>query len=94
MENWYEFTAYNSQALYGYGTADEAGAYCAILNRDREVNVYGYQTLNNESAARLDDGDDTDGFNLSDALATQAENDEWRAAEDERQSDYMQRETP
>ena len=40
--HWFEFTAYNSQAVYGYGTKSEADKYCDHLNKGREVNVYGY----------------------------------------------------
>lgn len=40
--NWYEFTAYNSEAIYGYGTEAEAAEYCERLNKDRDINVYSY----------------------------------------------------
>jgi len=77
MERWYAFTAYNSQAHYGFGTEQEADKYQDILNRNREVNQYHYRAMSQEEAARLDSGDDTDGFRLDLALDTQAEQDEF-----------------
>lgn len=40
MEATYEFNAYNSEAIYGYGTESEAAIYLGRLNRDREINLY------------------------------------------------------
>lgn len=40
METTYEFTAYNTKTVYGYGSEDEAGLYLGWLNRDREINLY------------------------------------------------------
>jgi len=48
---WYEFTAYNSEAIYGYGTESDANQYCDHLNKGREINVYG---------ASVADGEDSD----------------------------------
>jgi hypothetical protein len=79
MENWYEFTAYNSQPHYGYGTQTEADAYCDILNRNREVGQYHYRQMDSTETGRLDSGEDCDGFKLDLALDSQAEQDEWRA---------------
>jgi hypothetical protein len=39
VERWWIFLAYNSPAVYGYGTKQEADDYCHILNRDRDVNA-------------------------------------------------------
>lgn len=84
MEKWFEFTAYNSQTLYGFGTDAEASKYCDIINRHREVNVYGYRELSEGEAAGLESGDDTDGFRLDLELDNRAEQDEWRAEEESR----------
>lgn len=75
-ETWFIFTAYNSQAHFGYGTPEEADRYCDVLNRGREINYYHAREMTPEEYARLESGDDTDGFRLDDALATQAEQDE------------------
>ena len=76
MEKWFVFTAYNSQAAYGYGTEKEADAYADILNRKREINVYGYEEITDpDTLAGLDSGSDTDGFRLDEAIDTAAEND-------------------
>ena len=83
-ERWWIFTAYNSQAHFGFGTDAEADAYSDILNRKREINVYGYEAADDETALKLDNGDDSDGFRLDIALETQAENDAWMAEERER----------
>jgi hypothetical protein len=42
IETWYEFTAYNTPTLYGYGNQEEAEKYCDFLNKGREINMYGY----------------------------------------------------
>lgn len=80
-ERWWIFTAYNSQAHFGFGTEAEADAYSDILNRKREINVYGYEAADDESALKLSTGEDSDGFRLDEAIATQAENDAWMAEE-------------
>jgi hypothetical protein len=77
MERWFLFTAYNSQPLFGFGTEQEADAYCDVLNRKRGVNQYHYRAMSGDEAQALDSGRDTDGFRLDDEIATQAENDEW-----------------
>lgn len=81
-ERWWVFTAYNSQAHYGFGTEAEADAYSDILNRKREINVYGYEAVEDEDALlNLSNGYDTDGFRLDDAIANQADLDAWQAEE-------------
>lgn len=40
METTYEFTAYNTEVIYGYGSEIEARLYLDWLNRDREMNQY------------------------------------------------------
>ena len=65
---WYEFTAYNSETIYSYGTESEADQYCDHLNTNRESNVY---------AASVADGEDSEYCdhwnNLEDELAAIAE---------------------
>lgn len=68
---WYEFTAYNSEAIYGFGTEAEAAKYCDHLNKDREINVYA------ASPAEGDDSEYCDTWNnLEDELAAIAEMEE------------------
>ena len=43
--NWYKFHAYNSQALYGFGSADDASLFCDKLNKAREINHYAAKRL-------------------------------------------------
>lgn len=88
MEKWFIFTAWNSQSAYGFGTEEEAERYCDILNRKREINVYSIAEISadedSELLAGLDSGRDTDGFRLDEAIAAQAEIDDWQAEEDRR----------
>ncbi|MEQ1614464.1 MAG: hypothetical protein ABL904_17085 [Hyphomicrobiaceae bacterium] len=60
-DRWWKFSAYNSQAQYGWGDEAEASAYADFMNQDREINHYTY------SEAEGDHEDD--GFNLADSLA-------------------------
>jgi hypothetical protein len=72
MEKWFVFTAYNSQAHYGFGNEAEATAYCNHLNRNR-VGGRRYQFAEITDADTLDglnSGRDTDGFSLTLALET------------------------
>lgn len=68
-QHWFAFRAYNSQAIYGYGTAEEAEEYCDALNRDRDINVYGAYPLDDSEAAELRLDENTEAFNLDDELA-------------------------
>ena len=70
-ENWYEFTAFNSQSHYGFGTQAEAHKYCDLINRNREVNVYHARLMSVDETQALDSGDDTDGFSLDLAIDTE-----------------------
>lgn len=68
MEAWYKFTAYNTQARYGYGTEAQAERYVDLLNKGRDINVYAYaQITDADEIANLENGDT--GFNLDDALS-------------------------
>lgn len=68
----YKFSAYNTQAMYGWGDDTEAAAYCDFLNIGREIgarhphrNVYSYSEITDEDEIAKRDGD---GVNLQDAL--------------------------
>ena len=63
-ENWYEFTAYNTGDVYGYGSEEEAEKYCDLLNKDREINVYGYAVAEGKDSDYCDEWN-----NLEDNLA-------------------------
>lgn len=70
-ETWWKFTTYNSQAMYGWGSEDEASAYVDHLNDGKDVNLYSYAEVTDpELIAELDDGNE--GFNLSDELASRS----------------------
>jgi hypothetical protein len=64
----FKFSAYNSQAIFGWGDEKEAEAYAEHLNRDREINTYSYQEVTDaEEIAKLDAGYG-DQVNLKEAL--------------------------
>ena len=57
----FKFTAYNTEAQYGYGTEEQAIEYVELLNKDREVNLYEYELIEiSEEEAEMR----TDIFNL------------------------------
>ena len=57
----FKFTAYNTEAQYGYGTEKQAIEYVELLNKDREVNLYEYELIEiSEEEAEMR----TDIFNL------------------------------
>lgn len=68
MEQWFAFRAFNTQALYGYGTAEEAERFTARLNANREINLYAEYALTETEATELRLEDSTEAFNLSDTL--------------------------
>lgn len=51
---WYKFAAYNQHTYYGW-TQDPAVAQTALewLNRDREINVYSLETMDEEPNGRF-----------------------------------------
>jgi len=53
-EQFFAFKAYNTETLYGYGTAADAEEYAAALNRDREINCFGVYPLTHEEAEEAD----------------------------------------
>lgn len=75
QQQWYEFAAYNSGAIYGYGTEAEAEKYCDHLNKGREINLYA------AAPAEGEDGEYCDTWNnIEDelaAVATEAEKQEY-----------------
>jgi len=79
-EAWHEFDAWNQTSHYGFGTSDQAKAYCDYLNRGRDVGLYSANKMAYEDALALERGDDTDGFRLDLALDTIADNDAFREA--------------
>lgn len=64
METTYEFAAYNTETIYGYGTEAEATQYLEWLNQGKEINLYemGVSDLTDEQA-------DTLAINLRENLA-------------------------
>ena len=67
MLNLYKFSAYNTQAMYGWGDADEADKYCDFLNRSREINVYSFEEITDKAEIAKHDSNG-EGVNLADAL--------------------------
>ncbi len=63
METTWEFSAYNTESEYGFGTEREARIYLDFLNKDREINWYEMSeaALSDEQAEQL-------AFNLADGL--------------------------
>jgi hypothetical protein len=70
--NWYVFKAYNSQAIYAYGTEHEADKYCDALNNRAIINLYSYEVCNEKMSYELEN-ERNDGFNLSDYFEQSAE---------------------
>jgi hypothetical protein len=69
---WYAFRAYNTQTLYGYGTAEEADAREDILNEGRSVGLYSAHRLTDAEAAELGFVGNDEAANLSDVFAEHA----------------------
>lgn len=40
METTYEFSAYNQESIFGFGTENEAAQYLGWLNQGKEINLY------------------------------------------------------
>lgn len=65
----YKFSAYNSQAIYGWGSEVEADIYADHLNRNREINVFGFAEVTDVALlAELESGYH-DQVDLDDELA-------------------------
>jgi len=82
VERWWLFLAYNfaynSPAVYGFGDAFEADAYCDVLNnRRRDANLYSYEEVTDTKHIEvLESGRDTDGRRLDEELAAAERNNE------------------
>ena len=48
--NWYRFHAYNTQALYGFGSAEDADKFCDRLNQGRDINHYAAEIVSKPDA--------------------------------------------
>lgn len=53
MTGFFEFRAYNSQTIYGYGSERDASLYEDYLNRNREINHYGAYSVSKYKAKEL-----------------------------------------
>ena len=64
METTYEFSAYNTESVYGFGSESEATQYLEFLNRGKEINLFemAESSLTDEQA-------DTLAVNLQDCLS-------------------------
>ena len=71
-EQWFAFRAFNSQTIYGWGTAAEADLYADHLNARREINVYAPHPVPAGAVAEIEARDD--GIPLAVALADIEEN--------------------
>jgi hypothetical protein len=65
---WFAFRAYNTQALYGFGTEAEAERFASHLNETRAINVYAPYPLSDAEAVELRVEDNSEAFNIDDAL--------------------------
>ena len=63
--NWYRIGGTNQQAEYGYGTEEAARAYCAEINKNRDINHVQYELCSPELTLALDTVRN-DGFDFSD----------------------------
>ncbi len=70
METWFAFKAYNAQTVFGFGTSDEAERYAdEVLNKGKEINLYAAYALSDAQADEKGLADNSEAFNISDALA-------------------------
>lgn len=58
MTSFFEITAYNSQALYFWGTQEACGRYVDWLNRNRDINVYSAEAIPETEWASYEGRDD------------------------------------
>ncbi|PWC98058.1 hypothetical protein [Azospirillum sp. TSO5] len=72
-EQWFEFRAYNSQTLYGFGTVAEADQYADAMNAGKEINLYDFKPLTAQQAAELNLESNSEAFSLEDELRARAE---------------------
>jgi hypothetical protein len=74
-EQFFAFKAYNTETLYGYGTAADAEEYAAALNRNREINCFGVYPLTEAEALEDNLEDRTDVEDLAQANWARGEDD-------------------
>lgn len=58
MTSFFKIAAYNTQALYFWGTEENAERYVDWLNRDREINTYSAQAIPEADWAEYEGRDD------------------------------------
>ena len=58
MTSFYKITAYNTQALYFWGSEGNADRYTDWLNRNREINAYSAQAIPEGEWAEYENRDD------------------------------------
>lgn len=58
MTSFFKIAAYNTQALYFWGTEENAERYVDWLNRDREINTYSAQAIQEAEWAEYEGRDD------------------------------------
>ena len=58
MTSFFKIDAYNTQALYGWGSEENADRYTDWLNRNREINVYSAQAIPEGEWAEYEGRDD------------------------------------
>ena len=64
METTYEFSAYNTESVYGFGSESEATQYLEWLNRGKEINLFEMS-----ETKMTDEQSDTLAMNLRDCLS-------------------------
>ena len=55
---WWAFSGSNLQSRYGYGSESQALRYLGTINKDREINLYGYTDATGYDESVRDDGFD------------------------------------
>ena len=58
MTSFFKIAAYNTEALYFWGTEENAERYVDWLNRDREINTYSAQAIPEAEWSDYEDRDD------------------------------------
>ena len=58
MTSFYKIEAFNTAALYFWGTEEDVDRYVDHLNRNREINVYGYRAIPEDQWEEYEGRDD------------------------------------
>jgi hypothetical protein len=66
-ERWFRLAVYNANAIYCWGTYDNAERFCDHLNQDREFNLYAPHIVSEEKLKELEEN--SEAINLDDELA-------------------------